>query len=191
MQTDRPSILQRPPYQNLTARESVEREGLAGRVVIGRGYQRIDEAFKAWTCLVPENEGWEITDSPLPATNIYSPYIFFIHNSFWLVEAYNTECQREVNNFSSLYFFKSSEECLWGAILNRSLSLSPLYLILCCNSGIWVGGEQSVSRVFGNKVLHVAPRHVLLVKQLILCNPHHAFGRKKRWRDTIFRTVLK
>ncbi|CAB1415741.1 unnamed protein product [Pleuronectes platessa] len=46
VQTDRPSILQRPPYQSLTARESVERKGLVGRDVIGLGYQRVDEAFK-------------------------------------------------------------------------------------------------------------------------------------------------
>lgn len=65
MQTDRPSILQRPPYQNLTGRESVERKGLVGRVVIGLGYQRVDEAFKAPTCLFSVREGCEMTDLPL------------------------------------------------------------------------------------------------------------------------------
>lgn len=65
MQTDRPSILLRPPYQNLTARESVERKGLVGRVVIGMGYQRVDEAFKTPTCLFSVHEGYEMTDSPL------------------------------------------------------------------------------------------------------------------------------
>lgn len=62
MQTDRPSILQCPPYQNLTARKSVERKSLVGRVVIGLGYQRVDEAFKAPTCLFSVHEGYEMTD---------------------------------------------------------------------------------------------------------------------------------
>lgn len=57
MQTDRPSISQCPPHHNLTACESVERKGLVGRVVIGLGYQRVDGAFKAPTCLLSEHEG--------------------------------------------------------------------------------------------------------------------------------------
>lgn len=65
VQTDRPSILQRPPHQNLTACESVERKGLVGRVVIGLGYQRVDGAFKAPTCLLSVREGYDMTDSPL------------------------------------------------------------------------------------------------------------------------------
>lgn len=64
-QTDRPSISQRPPHQNLTACESVERKGLVGRVVIGLGYQRADEAFKAPTCLLSVHEGCDMTDPPL------------------------------------------------------------------------------------------------------------------------------
>lgn len=36
-----------------------------GRVVIGLGYQRADEAFKAPTCLLSVHEGCDMTDSPL------------------------------------------------------------------------------------------------------------------------------
>lgn len=54
------------------------------------------------------------------------------------------------------------------------------------------GFEQRVSRLFGNKVLHVAPRHVLPVRQLILCNPHHACGTEKETEtDIISRMVPK
>lgn len=47
------------------------------------------------------------------------------------------------------------------------------------------GVEQSVSRLFGNKVLQTAPRHVLPVKLLILCNPHHAGGTEKETETDI------
>lgn len=67
---------------------------------------------------------------------------------------------------------KNSVQCLWGAILN---SPPPFYLIFCCYLGMW-GIERSVSRLFGNKVLRVAPGHSLPFKQLILCTPHHDFG---------------
>lgn len=54
------------------------------------------------------------------------------------------------------------------------------------------GFEQRVLRLFGNKVLHVAPRHVLPVRQLILCNPHHACGTEKETEtDIISRMVPK
>lgn len=96
--------------------------------------------------------------------------------------------------FYALHFlccqFKSSEECLWAAILNRPLpSLSDLVLLL---GDMGRGFEQRVLRLFGNKVLHVAPRHVLPVRQLILCNPHHACGTEKETEtDIISRMVPK
>lgn len=90
VRTDRPSKLQRPPYRNLTARESVERKGLMGRVVIGRGYRRVDEAFKALTCLFSVHEGHEMTDSLL---------CFFDKSSCFLWTAINkkTTCIHSIN----------------------------------------------------------------------------------------------
>lgn len=102
-QTDRPSKSQRPPYRNLTARESVERKGLMGRVVIGRGYQRVDEAFKAPTCLLSVHEGHEMADPPLcffdkgscfrlmPQTTKRRTSTTLIHNSFWVGETCKTD----------------------------------------------------------------------------------------------------
>lgn len=60
-QTDRPSILQRPPHHNLTACERVERKGLVGRVLIGAGYLGVDEASRALTCLISVHEGYDMT----------------------------------------------------------------------------------------------------------------------------------
>lgn len=125
VRTGRPSILLRPPYQNLTARENVERKGLMGRVVIGLGYQRADEAFKAPTCPFSEHEGREMTGftvaflffyflstrgsvsfRPQSTTkqHTFATHIL-IHNSFWLRESYKTgrayrKCQQRVCNFT-------------------------------------------------------------------------------------------
>lgn len=113
VQTDWPSILQCPPYQNLTARESVERKGLAARIVIGLGYQRVDEPFKTLTWVFSVHKMYVITGLPLCFfDNKQHKMQDLIPHSVWVVEAYKSDCRSRsrkshcwVYNFMLPFFF--------------------------------------------------------------------------------------
>lgn len=76
VRTSCPSISQCPPHQKLTACERMGKSELGGWVVIGFGYQRVDEALRAPTCLLSVHEGEYMTCfSPSSHTRASFPYM--------------------------------------------------------------------------------------------------------------------
>lgn len=91
--------------------------------------------------------------------------------------------------FSSCCLFKSSEECLWGPILNKPVAfLSDLVLWLGGMGGMSSACQEEHSLETGASVL--PPDTFPSIKKLILCNPHHVFGTEKE-TDIIIRMVVK
>lgn len=213
-QTDRPSILQRPPYQNLTARESVERKGLVGRIVIGLGYQKVDEAFKAPTCLFSVHEGYEMTDPPLWFFTRAS--VSFDHDkqhnshntltTWYLIHFGWKETTRQTEHGENVsaefvilcsvfffFFFLLVVEIFRRVSVGCYFKQASPFSIWSCVVTRGYGGLSRVCRdSLETRSSMLPPDTFPPIKQLILCNPHHAFGTEKATeRDIIFGMVPK